>query len=752
MSEAPVIRLRNICKEYPATDGSVLRVLDGLDLDVGAAQLVAIRGESGSGKSTLLRIMGLVDNNYSGSYSLAGRIIRNGDAVMPWSEQEELRAVSMGFIFQEDRLFEHLSVRSNIELPLKIHRLRDRAHRAQLAALLETVYRPKEIREEKILSRKRSKLSGGQRQRASILRALAHSPLLLLADEPTASLDMALKEEIFEILSQLSKAGRTVVVVSHDEIFERADVVYELREGRLLECARRVRSAARRLEDGLNTSAAEAPATDSITSFLETAPEVVSNPCTEVVASGRGSGGLSRFKRLRSWSRSLLPRTSLGLQLSLAGRDLFRSWLFTLLALGALTTGAFQLTLLWSLEAGTHELLDDLIRKGSRLNRITVPVKPENLMAEQRFPDLARIRAIDGVVQVVPRREGIYRVQDRLGRDRFETVFGLERADPELEKLVFSAGSGFRSEEALEVLMSERSIQRLFEVPGQTVSDAFRQSLIGQKIWFAIARPPAGMTLATMSEDVALEVIPFQMTLVGIVAQAEADRNFYFPRTTQLLLERWRLDESRTFELPLNDTQSRWVLPAKELRKLAQFPWEERVHVYFANLDQVIPGHRQLTAMGYEARAEIFNYQWVIHTRKLANLVISGLVTLILLVAGMIIAGNIMIGVEMRFKEIVLLKLLGMRNGDITAIYVWNAIMAAVIGTLIGFGAGTAMVGYLRDFVREHYPSAEFSRLLGETSPFAGGAVLIGLTLALVFSVLPAYKAGRTDPVRGFGV
>lgn len=743
MPTEPVIRLRGIHKAYPISGGAQTRVLEGLDLDVWSGQLVAIRGESGCGKSTLLRIIGLIDNRYRGSYQLAGHTVRNGTGAMPWSDQEELRAQSVGFIFQEDRLFDHLDVRANIELPLRIRRHAGAAERRQLEALIHTVYRDDELGTGSLLDRRRRALSGGQRQRASVLRAMAHAPLFLLADEPTASLDRKLKEEVFAILRRLGEAGRTIVVVSHDAIFEDADVVYELRDGVLRRCRQRIPSGAgvADLEAGAEEdgdhpagTGSEAPAVDTSTS---------ASPASD-------PGGSS--SAVLGWLRSLVPRTPLSLQLSLASKDLFRSWLFTLLALGALTTGAFQLTLLWSLEAGTRALLDDLIRKGSRLNRITVAVKPGNLLAEERLPERARMLAISGVRALLPRREGIYRVRDSRGRERFETVFGLTGDDPELEKLVFTAGGPFSDEAAFEVIMSERSIQRLFDdLPDDGVTDPYRRSLIGRSLWMAIARPPAGVTLDTMRDDVPLEVERFQMRVVGIVARAESDRNFYFPHTTQLVLERWRLDQARTFALPIAPARDGWTATPAALARAIDFPWEERAHVYLDELEQVIPAHQALVAMGYQARAEIFQYQWVIHTRRLANLVITGLVGLILLVAGMVIAGNIVIGVRMRLKEIVLLKLLGMRNGDISLIYIWNAVMAAVLGTLCGYLAGSFAVRRLRAFVEAHYQSADFARLLGPTEPFFLPVVFLGVALALLFSVIPAYRAGRTDPVTGFG-
>lgn len=757
MCEEPILQLRGIRKSYPKGGGEEHVVLDGLDLDVWPGQFVAIRGESGCGKSTLLRILGLVDNRYTGNYRLADETVRNGHGAMPWSEQEELRAHSVGFIFQEDRLLDHLDVRSNIELPLRIHGRHGAAEREALRELVTTVYRPYELDDEAILSKRRKVLSGGQRQRAAVLRALASEPLFLLADEPTASLDPRLKEEVFSILEKLCEAGRTIVVVSHDRIFDNAHVVYEMCDGRLHVCHSKPRSVLRETRSDEDPASNEEASADGPVAQDDPAPALEADlkEADAQEADAQENETLDaeppRRPAFLGWLRSLVPRTSLGLQLRLAAQDLFRSWLFTLLALGALVTGAFQLTLLWSLEAGTQELLDELIRQGSRLNRVSVSVRAADLVSDDRLPDRDRILALPGVQAVVARREGIYRVRDRRGRERFETVFGLAEDDPELEKLLFTAGGGFSSESALEVIVSERSISRLFEVPDEGVTDDLRRGLVGRSLRFAVARPPAGVSLDTAHEDVEMDVVPFELRIAGVVARAESDRNFYFPRATQLLLEKWRLDERRTFELPMNETRDAWTLDGERLASLIDFPWEERAHVYLENLDQVIPAHREIVAMGYEVRAEIFNYQWVIHTRRLANLVITGLVGLVLLIAGLVIAGNIAIGVRLRLKEIVLLKLLGMRNGDISVIYIWNAVMAALIGTLTGYWAGSFVVGRLREFVETHYQSADFARLLGPTDPFFGKVVLLGLGLALVFSVIPAYRAGRTDPVEGFG-
>jgi putative ABC transport system ATP-binding protein len=760
----PVIQLSGIFRDYVSEFNETaerikVRVLRDLELEVNQGQFVAIQGESGAGKSTLLRILGMMDRAYSGSYRLGGHSIKNGQQEMPWGQQEEMRAKLIGFIFQEDRLMEHLSVRQNIELPLRIQRRWSRRE----AANLEEAYQRTFVREDldkHLLDRRRSALSGGQRQRAAVLRAISHAPLLLLADEPTASLDPDSKEKVFEHLQNLSREGRTIVVVSHDQIFERAEVLYRLNRG-FLEKVTSVRAATRAAAASPEPRAMGAAASAGSASavgqedgaYRDEAPDGRSGTSASSPAgapTGRTKPAtLSSPTSAEPLKAGWLPRAPSVLHLSLAARDLWRNRLFTILTAGAIAAGSFQLLLLGSLRSGTSALLDSEIRQGSRLNRITIGMKAQNLLAEKRFPDLDKIAAIPGVTKVIPRHEAVYRVQDHRGRSRVETIFGLEPDDPEFEKLQFTAGAKFSSEGAVEVVMSERSIPRLFEVPGGTVTGAMRQSLIGKEIPLTVKRTRPGVRPEDATEDSAFEDLTVQARIAGIVTQAESSRNFYLPKLTQLLLERWRLDESRSFQPPLNASRNAWTLPLPDLHKLIDFSWEEQVYVYFGDLEKVMAGFKDLQSMQYSPQSQILDFQWVLHTRKLANMVIIGLVLLISGIAGLIIAGNISIAVRMRVKEIVLLKLLGMRNADVSLIYLWNAMMAALLGTVIGSGAGFAGVEWLRHFVDRNF-GARFASLLGPVAPVAGWVVLASIAWAVVFSVLPARQAGRTDPLRGF--
>jgi len=711
----PIIQLEGIEKCYPCPEkGQKIKVLNDIDLSVHQGQFVAIRGESGSGKTTLLRILGLMDKNYDGNYILSGHTIQENKNSLPGCVQEEIRADHIGFIFQEDRLLEYLSAEANIELPLAIHRSsKEKYH--HLKELTHEVYTQKE-ESDKLLKRKKG-LSGGQRQRASILRALAKSPQFILADEPTANLEPTRTKQILQLMKKLCQAGHTIIVVSHDSIFEKADVVYELKNGNLI---RQPKSTMPEKTDVVDV--------DNLTHNIKQ---------VEIPTRTKLWGGLK-------------PKTPLTLQFGIATKDLFRNIIFTLLIVGALILGSFQATVFLSLHAGTNVLIDDKIREGSKLTRIRITTK--DLTQSERFPDMAEIQGIKGVLEVVPRREGIYRIRDKRGRDRYETLFGLENNDPEYQQLVFTAGGEIPFDNALEVIMSERSIKRLFNVPENKVTDEFRSSLIGKYLRFSIARTrdPNMRVESFLGDDVPMEVFKFSLKLVGIVAQAESERNFYFPKHTQLVLERWRLDEQRQFKIPLFKNKRVWTVNENALHKLVEYPWAESAHVYLKTIDDVIPAYTELTTMGYEPYAEIFNFQWLIDTRHLAQYVLMGLVGLAAMIGGLIIINNILTSIKIRQKEIILFKLLGMRDGDVTAIYLWNTIMATIIGTLLGFLLGTLVVSGLAGWAATYYGNTDFARIFAPTTPFFWWIMLGGVVLAILSAIIPAYKAGRLDPIKGF--
>ena len=214
-----------MCKIYNPGENEV-RALDHVDLEMEKGEFVAIIGHSGSGKSTLMNMLGCLDVPTSGSYYLNGKDV----SVMKDNQLSEIRNQEIGFIFQGFNLISNLTALENVELPL-IYRGIGRAKRHKLAK--EALIR---VGLEKRMEHKPSEMSGGQQQRVAIARAIAAQPPVILADEPTGNLDSASTQEIMDILKGLHEAGRSIILITHDnEIAEQAKRVVRILDGKIVE-------------------------------------------------------------------------------------------------------------------------------------------------------------------------------------------------------------------------------------------------------------------------------------------------------------------------------------------------------------------------------------------------------------------------------------------------------------------------------------------------------------------------------------
>ena len=216
-----MISAEAVVKEY--TGGGVFRAVDGVSLEVAAGEVVLIIGPNGSGKTTLLSILGGLVRETSGSVRVEGQAL---NAMTP-RELETFRLRRVGFVFQSFRLLDALSVRENVQLVLDLAGARSSAARA--SALLERVGALH------LATRSPRALSGGEKQRVAIARALANDPAIILADEPTGSLDAAARDAAIALLCDSARNDRrAVVIVSHDmRIASHADRVLQMADGRL---------------------------------------------------------------------------------------------------------------------------------------------------------------------------------------------------------------------------------------------------------------------------------------------------------------------------------------------------------------------------------------------------------------------------------------------------------------------------------------------------------------------------------------
>jgi putative ABC transport system ATP-binding protein len=220
----PIIRFRDVTKVYPLPAGDVV-ALDHVSLAIGRGEFIAIMGPSGSGKSTLLNLIGCLDVPTEGDLWINGNHIRElSDEALTL-----LRRDTIGFVFQQFNLIPLFSVVENVEFPLI---LKTRAH-TDRKDRPEQVLREVDL-DQKLWTHKPSELSGGQQQRVAIARAMINDPDILLCDEPTGNLDTRTGKGIMEILSQMNRRGKTIIMVTHDpKIAEYAKRAIELVDGRI---------------------------------------------------------------------------------------------------------------------------------------------------------------------------------------------------------------------------------------------------------------------------------------------------------------------------------------------------------------------------------------------------------------------------------------------------------------------------------------------------------------------------------------
>ncbi len=220
----PVIKIQDVSKLYGFGDATTV-ALDEVSLEIQQGEFVAIMGPSGSGKTTLMNIIGLLDHPTHGDYSLSGRNV----ARLKQRRRAKIRRDSIGFVFQSFNLLPRITVIDNVALPLAYKGMTKVRRLKKALAMLERVgladrefFMPRQI-------------SGGQAQRVAIARALVTNPSVIIADEPTGNLDSASSRLVMELLSDIHKAGNTVLVVTHNPALTRyASRVVFMRDGSIV--------------------------------------------------------------------------------------------------------------------------------------------------------------------------------------------------------------------------------------------------------------------------------------------------------------------------------------------------------------------------------------------------------------------------------------------------------------------------------------------------------------------------------------
>lgn len=223
------MRLEHVYKNYNLGKKEIA-VLKDINVEFKTNTFYAIMGRSGSGKTTLVNILGLLDNVTNGKYFLNDKDITNVNSEL----KSKIISENIGFVFQSFYLNNNLSALENVMLPLYINKNVKKSERKELAKSMLTKFNLGNR-----INHKPKELSGGEQQRVAIARALINNPKIIIADEPTGNLDSQSEKEVFDILKQISKENKIVIVVSHNSIVkEYADCILEMEDGELNEIPR----------------------------------------------------------------------------------------------------------------------------------------------------------------------------------------------------------------------------------------------------------------------------------------------------------------------------------------------------------------------------------------------------------------------------------------------------------------------------------------------------------------------------------
>lgn len=722
----PIIRLRGVGRSFGS--GHMRQTVIGdIDLDIYPGTLTVIRGESGTGKTTLLRILGLLDSDFSGTYEIGGVAV---DGAPNWF-RDELRAQNIGFIFQEGRLFNHQSLSANISLPMLIAgddeptRAREVRHQAGL------VFRRDEL-DARVLEKYPSAVSGGQKQRASIMRAMIRHPGIILADEPTASLHPELKGEVVDRLHALRDAGFTVIVVSHDSVFYNEGRQLEVRDKGLIEIAKQPANPLQTNSPGDQCIVETAASGDTVS-------PLVSLP----IRAPSEAGSI-----LWGWR----PRAPIGTIMAMALKEAFGRPLFLVLILTSLLLGICQIAVFTSVLIGSEAFIDRTMTQGSRLNRIEIAPQRANMAEDDRFPELMDILALEGVSAVVPRREATLRLVREDGTDIALTTLGLHPNDPEYSLLDFLAGGPFTADHDLpEVILVAPILDQSFATEGLANGSITYDDFIGRTVTVLIpqfdrggnSRPPIEATLR----------------IAGIIANGEGGRQLYLPSVVLQVFDRLKRDRTGAFSLPMVEGAAEWS-DMDEVRNLADWPWQDKLHIYSSEIRQIIPTFGALLRMGFRPESDIWDYKWALDIQDTAWTVFLPLLAMICVVVGITIAANVFTSAKLKESEFALYRVLGMRRGDLVAVQVISTGALCALGALLGLLVGHGLLTRIREMLRSQAEASasvagaevlDFDALFAPLGGFALPLFLATFAISLLAALYPAVKASRVDPAKVLG-
>ncbi|WP_322895984.1 MULTISPECIES: ATP-binding cassette domain-containing protein [unclassified Yoonia] len=710
MCDRALIAIAGLSRAF-GTGQARTSVLQDISLQIEQGSYTVIRGPSGAGKTTLLRILGLLDKGFDGQFHYNGVDV----GAIGSAHRDQLRSQGVGFIFQEGRFLNHLTMGENIALPLKLRGRDPETFTEQLDQVSRFVFRDTEL-SNGLMSVMPSQASGGQRQRAAVARAIITTPDLILADEPTASLDPASRQQVVDKLQELHKRGTTVIVVSHDPIFFDYGRQLELAGGRLRSIH----------ETDRNPDAVDMQSV--VPARLPFAPPP---------------------SFLASWNVKLQPR-----QLLREARiNLIRRPLLSALALVSLIAGICQVAIFASLIGGVDRVIENAVSDGSRLTRTLIRPRTVDLQADDRFPYVREIEALLEVSETTPRRSTSFALLDQDGAQRPYQTIGLHPNDPELRFFEFLAGAPpALGEDDFGIIATPGFLTDIFGLEDTVGNGQIDwQTMIGRSVDVAIPR------FNSAGERIGEEQI--RLNIAAVILQGEGAREFYVANTLLVATDAIKRDRTGTLALPMNADRTGWSGDA-DIAALTDWPWEDMLHVYATDIDSVLPSLTALVGFGYRPEAEIWSYLWVLDLKQAAMRIFIPVLALLGLVISLVLVSNIYISARLREGELALCRVLGMGRGDLLAIELLGIMLLSSLAAILGLGGAQLLVALLSAQFEAQanmlagIPDSGTSRVSGAIfSPvitFAPQIFLATIVLVTLAALWPSLSVARTDPAKVF--
>ena len=226
MSEI-ILSAHDVCRDFKIGDGSVVSALKHIDIEIEKGKLTILRGRSGSGKTTLINILGALDRPTKGVVDFGGRDITK----LSDKKRDDIRRYEMAFVFQSVALMGGLTAFENVEFGLRLAKYPYAKRKARVTEVMT------DVGLDKRMHHRPSEMSGGEQPRTAIARAIAHEPMIVFADEPTAELDTATALHIVKLFKDLvAQRGMTIIMTTHDpSMMDIADRVYTLEDGEIID-------------------------------------------------------------------------------------------------------------------------------------------------------------------------------------------------------------------------------------------------------------------------------------------------------------------------------------------------------------------------------------------------------------------------------------------------------------------------------------------------------------------------------------